>query len=173
MFDDKGNIDLMRIYDDFTLANVTRDNTVISFAQNTPIAADVNTDFLLTKGRWKFTYSNPKVFNFTPSTEKAVYIENSKVVEKEFDIVSVKYDFENNRASIIVDIKENPIFMVIVWGAVIAATALIGAYAVNSVLLSFGSLSDSPLALGTIVVVGLFALAALGFSFKKVNPVVS
>lgn len=153
---------------DASIPPIAADNTNVIDTYKVPISNLIDGGMSLTKGKWKFVYSNPNAVTFLPSTEQAIFFDGQADLKtKELEIESIVYDFEKNEASIIVDIKDNPIPAIIVWGVIISATAIIGAFSANSILKRIESLGSNPVAIGGISVLILFGLAAVGFTFAK------
>lgn len=141
IFDTDYTIGEESLYDENILV---ADATNISL-YGSQLSPNLSMDFPVSKGRYKLTVKNPS----SPSAmfgNESIYVpvdDGVNIEYKKVIIESVKYDFSEERAYVYIDVKENPIPIVLLWGAVILACSIAGALAINSVLESVETLSDS------------------------------
>jgi hypothetical protein len=161
------------IYDDYDFN--PNDATVIFNTSSAPIAETLNTDAVLTTGKWLFVFDGIKNIKTITEPIKDSVIVDGYGTKKQYDIVSISYDVEHNECSVLVDIKENPIPLLIIYPVIYAAILIIGAIAINSVLKSVTQVIEKPIdALNSpvgwaiiLIIAGLFLLPALGLSLAK------
>ena len=127
----KFNWDLKNIYEDFDYNKADDTNVNIPNLPN-----NINSDFMLTKGFWKLTFTNPINSNEISDNiaRFPVTNENGYTEEKEVHITKVKLNVSDNTLDVFVDVKSNPIPIVVYYGIVYLTLITAGAIATTSVL---------------------------------------
>lgn len=124
--------------------------------------------FLLTKGRYRVYFNNPtfESFDFTQETHY-VTVDGKR---KQIDILGFDYDYENRKAVVTLDVVDNPIPALLVWGIVLAVATSVGLVLAGSTISKVEKVIDAPapklilFGIGATLLVG--ALASTGL-FKK------
>jgi hypothetical protein len=105
---------------------------------NGNVSTSVNKEFLLTTGKWRFTVRNAQGnFNkvFTPVQDAVQFVdEKGNFVSKRYSVDAIAYNVETKKATIDISIYENPIPVLVIWGAVIAVSAIVVALSASCVL---------------------------------------
>lgn len=127
-------LDWTNIYD-FDPGDLTQTPDVLRTGEVFPVKLP-NSQFMMTKGRWKLFISNPA--NATTVFERVV--DSVSVVGefgpevKDYVIEKTVLDLENNMLEVTINIIHNPIPILIIYGAIAGILAIIGSITINSVL---------------------------------------
>lgn len=136
---------------------------------------NINTRLQLTKGRWRFTIAKPSgpVTGFTPIQDAVAFLDDNDDFQlKSYSVDELTYNPVTDKLEVVVDIKENPIPLFVIYGAVIGITAIIAAMSVDSVLEKVEQvvttipkeLGKSPFAWGILLI---FLVPVLILAYKK------
>jgi len=138
---------------------------------------NVNSQLLLTVGKWKFTIGKPigPLNNFTPISKQVAFLDdNNDFQMKAYTVEAVSYNPISNKLEVTVDIHENPIPLFIIYGAVIGIASIVAAMSIDSVLEKVEQVITSvPKELGkspfawAIVLIFLIPVVMLVFRRKK------
>lgn len=139
------------------------------------IDKNVDSAVLLTKGWYRFTIGNPVSFEKSMNVIDGVMPVDDgtgEYVDKRYSVGNLRYDVIQDEMYVDVHVVDNPIPLILVWGAVAVALAVAGALAANSVLRSVEKITTpvfdffkSPV--GIILMVGVLALMILPYFKRK------
>jgi hypothetical protein len=135
-------------YDDFIPADAT------STKQGFEISENIDKGMLLSKGRYIFTIGKPA----GTITDLKELLKDSIVVDgelKDFEIYDLKYNFQNDKLQLFVNIIDNPIPILVIWGAVAIAVMITGAITTSSILEDITPIVDvvtSPIGYGILLI---------------------
>ena len=109
--------------------------------------SNVNNDLILSTGKYKLTIGNPtgNVNEIEKSfSGVAAFVDNDgQIYNKNYDIYKWDYDVQKNKLYLYLDLKQNPIPIFILYGAIAITLMVAGAISVNSVLEHVEKLSDN------------------------------
>lgn len=147
-------------YDSFIPADATFTK------QGFEISDNIDKGMSLSKGKYIFTIGKPA----GTVTDLKELLKDSIVVDgqlKDFEIYDLKYDFQNDKLQLFVNIIDNPIPILVIWGAVAIAVMITGAITTHSILESITPIVDvvtSPLGYGILLI---FLIPIIMPLFKK------
>ena len=121
------------------------DCTIVGYSYDEKLS-----DVVLSKGAYRLKIGNPSgdISDFSPSSNWV----NVAGINKEFSVDKIRYDYQEDKLYVDIDIKDNPIPAVVIWGAVIIAVSITGALTVNSILEDITPLTKSPFTIGIMLI---------------------
>ena len=145
------------------------DDTIVN--QNLSIdTSNIDPDFLITKGRWKFYIKNPNTFDTNSFDRFASVIpvtnNDGTITEKRYVIESMKYNVSQNSLVVQINIIDNPIPLILVYAAIGAIILAAGAISINSILTHVEKIIDAPI-IWPIALIILFPMVLPLFSKSK------
>lgn len=97
------------------------------------ISPDINQSLQLTKGSYRLKIGNPTgtITGFRDKIQDFVVVDS---MEKGFKVFKLKYSIMEDKLFVSITIKDNPIPVLVIWGAVAIAVMITGAITMGSVL---------------------------------------
>jgi hypothetical protein len=158
-------IDYGDIYSDYNPYVIDATNTSGMHFTALIDAGKLDSNMTITKGRYRFFVSNPSTLDF--DFEPIAHSVNVDGTQKRFIVEGINYDLLTNEMVVTVNIIDNPIPLILIYAAVFAIIAAVGAVSVNSILTHIEKILDAPVIWPIVLIVGSAILIPLITAMNK------